>query len=535
MKEPKPEKPSVDFLSPGNEKKLLTPSDAIKPGKNKPWLLYFFIGLFAFMLILLGARTLMIPPQSDPDTYGMLSPKKIGFFQTVKNFLFSQDNPVIGEENDRINILLLGIGGPGHEGPYLSDTNIILSVKPSTKEVAMISIPRDLSVKIENYGVYRVNYADALGESKNPGEGGEYARKIFSQTFSLDIPYYVRVNFDAFEQLINAVGGVDVNVTKPFVDYSFPGPNYSYQTVSFTSGTEHMEGERALQYARSRHGTNGENSDFARSRRQQQIISALKDKVFSFGTITNPATLQKIWSSLSSNIATNLEFSQMLYLASLAKNIDTENIKNLVLDSGPNGYLYSFIAPSGAFMLAPKGGGFNAINLAIINIFEPSFVPSVPVETALAISEKNTISTASSTVSGTAQSARIPTSSEFTNSDQRLDFASEAKIEIQNGTWRAGLASRLQSRLSDQGFNIITIGNSIKRPIATTTMYLINQSISNEIVNYLTKQVRGKLEMNLPDWLHDDFDDSKTIENEMGAKFNPETDILIILGADSTE
>lgn len=523
----------MDFLSPGNEKKLLVPNDAAKPGKNRPWLLYFLLGLFAVMLMVLGARTLMASQQNDTNApTDLLRPKKIGFFQTVKNFLFAQDNPVIGEENDRINILLLGIGGPGHDGPYLSDTNIIVSVKPSTKEVAMISIPRDLGVKIDDYGVYRINYADALGESKYPDQGGEYARKVFSETFNLDIPYYVRVNFNAFEQLVNAVGGVDIEVTKPFTDYSFPGPDYSYQTVSFASGTQHMDGTRALQYSRSRHGTNGENSDFARSRRQQQIISALKEKVFSFGTITSPSTLQKIWSSLSNNIATNLEFSQMLYMASLARNIDTGKVKNLVLDSGPTGYLYSYIAQSGAFMLAPKGGNLNAINLAIANIFEPSFVPSVPIEIMATASEKPANSALAA--SGTAQSDRIPTSTE-SNTGQRLDFVSEAKIEIQNGTWRAGLASRLQSRLADQGFNIITVGNSIRRPIATTTIYLINQSVSNEVVNYLSKQVRGKLDMSLPDWLHDDYDDSKTMENEMGAKFNPDTDILIILGADSTE
>lgn len=532
MKELKTEKTTVDFLAPGNEKELVISEPEKTQEKKKPWLLYFLIGALAIMLVALGIRALTASGDTDPAyANGLLKPKKIGFFQTVKNFLFANDKTIIGNEKDRINILLLGIGGPGHDGPYLSDTNIILSVKPSTKEVAMISVPRDLGIKMENYGVYRINYADALGENKYPGQGGEYARKIFSETFNLEIPYYIRVNFNAFEQVIDAVSGVDVDVARPFTDYSYPGPDYSYQTVSFASGTQHMDGARALQYARSRHGTNGENSDFARSRRQQQIISALKDKVFSFGTIMSPSTLQKIWTSISSNISTNLEFSQLLYLASMARDIDTSKVKNLVIDSSLNGYLYSFIAESGAFMLAPKGGNFNAINLAMANIFESSFVPSVPVETPLASAVKNLGANSS-----TNQSDKIPTSTgQYDSENQRLDYVSDAKVEIQNGTWRAGLASRVQSRLSDQGFNINTIGNSIKRPITTTTIYLINQSVSNEIVNYLVKQVKGKLEMSLPDWLHDDYDDPKTIENEMGAKFNPETDILIILGADSSE
>lgn len=534
MREPKEIKQSVNFLAPEGEKKLvasppLTPAEQNK----KTTILYFSIGILVILAAFLGIRAIMASRGTGSDNGSVLEPKKFGFFQTVKNFFFSGGSaPVAGEENDRINILLLGIGGPGHDGPYLSDTNIIVSIKPSTKEVAMISVPRDLGVKIENYGIYRVNYADALGEQKNPGQGGEYARKIFAETFNLDIPYYVRVNFQAFEQLIDAVGGVEVNVVKPFTDYSYPAENYAYQTLTFASGTQLMNGDLALKYSRSRHGTNGENSDFARARRQQQVIAALKDRVLSFGTLTSPATLQKIWSSLSNNIDTNLEFSQMVYLASLAREIDTGKIRNLVLDSSPSGYLYSYIAPTGAFMLAPKGGNLNAVNEAIINIFETNFVASIPTDMSLANTAKSSSSTRPASAS---TSDSIPTSTFNSTTTQRLAFLENANIEIQNGTWRAGLASKLQSRLSDQGFNIITIGNSLQRPIATTTIYLINQSVSNEMIDYLVKQVKGKLEMTLPEWLHENFDDPKTVENEMGAKFNQESDVLIILGADSKE
>jgi LCP family protein required for cell wall assembly len=533
MIEPKENKQSVNFLAPDSENTLAdTPAEAKKI--NKPFILYFIIGLIVIVAAFFGIRSLFTSGDNGGGIMNVLRPRTFGFLDTVKNFFFSGERTLAGEEKDRINILLLGIGGPGHDGPYLSDTNIIVSIKPSTKEVSLISIPRDLGVKIENYGVYRVNYADALGEQKSPGRGGEYARQIFSESFKLDIPYYIRVNFSAFEQLIDAVGGVDVAVERPFTDYSFPGPDFSYRTVSFASGTQHMYGEAALQYSRSRHGTNGENSDFARARRQQQIIAALKDKVLSFGTLTSPATLQKIWSSLNSNIDTNLEFSQMVYLASIARDIDTGKIKNLVLDSSPNGYLYSYIAPTGAFMLAPKGGNLDAVNLAIANIFEPNFISSVPVDTTLALAgtgPKN----ASGTATGAASSASIPTSTFANDADQRLAFIENANIEIQNGTWRAGLASRLQNRLADQGFSIITVGNSVKRPVATTTVYLISQSVPNELVNYLIKQTNGRLEMTTPSWLHEDYDNPETIDNEMGAKFNPDTDILIILGADSKE
>jgi LCP family protein required for cell wall assembly len=532
MRELKEKSQSINFLAPENEKALKKAENQGQNKNKKLTLLYFFVGLTIIMVAFLGVRAI-IAARSGDEAGGFLKPKKIGFFGTVKNFLFYGDKSLIGEEQDRINILLLGIGGPGHDGPYLSDTNIIVSIKPSTKEVAMISIPRDLGVKMENYGLYKINYADAFGEKSNPGYGGDYARKIFAQTFNLEIPYYARVNFDAFEQMVDAVGGIEVDVAQPFSDYSYPGPNYSYQTISFASGTQSFNGDLALKYARSRHGTNGENSDFARSRRQQQIISALKDKIMSFGTLTSPTTLHKIWSSLSDNIDTNLEFSQMIYLASIAKDIDSSKIKNLVIDSSSNGYLYSYIAPNGAFMLAPKGGNFEPINLAIANIFQSEFSSTIPNETPLAFEQTNGAEYINR--QNTTSSALIPTSTFSTTTTQRLVFLENAKIEIQNGTWRAGLASRIQNQLANQGFNIITIGNSVKRPIATTTIYLINQSVSNELLEYLLKQIEGRLEMNIPNWLHENYQPNDGSEVNIGAKFNPETDILIILGIDTKE
>lgn len=533
MRELKAKSQSVNFLAPESEKSLIKTNNN-NPIKNKRiTLLYFFVGLTIVLVAILGIRALIVVGTGG-ENGGLLRPKKIGFFDTVKNILFYGDKSLIGEEEDRINILLLGIGGPGHDGPYLSDTNIIVSIKPSTKEVSMVSIPRDLGIKIANYGTQRINYADALGEKLYPGQGGDYARKIFAETFGLEIPYYARVNFNAFEQMIDAVGGIEVDVTQPFSDYSYPGENFSYQTISFASGTQQFNGDLALKFARSRHGTNGENSDFARSRRQQLIISALKDKIMSFGTLTSPTTLHKIWTSLSDNIDTNLDFSQLVYLASIAKDIDSSKIKNLVIDSSPEGYLYSYIAPNGAFMLAPKGGDFSAINQAITNIFQTSFSYVIPRETPLAYEQTNGDSQFGN-VLNTTSSALIPTSTFSTTTTQQLAFLENAKIEIQNGTWRAGLASRTQSQLADQGFNIITIGNCIKRPIATTTIYLINQSVSNELLEYLLKQIPARLEMTIPDWLHENYlpDSEDTVE--IGAKFNPETDILIILGIDIKE
>lgn len=516
MNDTKNEKPAPNFLAAQPIAESRPEIKQTVPKKKR--VVFYFIVLFAALILgWVGCRFILQIKPASPTAYGslILQPKKTGFIQAVKNFLFSQPGWLEGQQEDRVNILLLGVGGAGHDGPYLSDTNIVVSVKPSTGEVAMISVPRDLGVQIENLGIYKINFADAYGEGKYPGQGGEYARQVFSRTFNLDIPYYVRVDFKAFEEIIDAVGGVTIEVKNSFTDQSYPGPNYSYQTISFTAGRQEMTGERALQFVRSRHGSNGESSDFARAKRQQQMLSALRDKVLSTDTLLNPGRIQKIWQSLSANLATNLEAGQIAYLFSILKNIDTSRIKNFVLDNSPTGCLTAYIAPSGAYILAPKTGSFDEINAAVKKIFDPDFQPA-----AFFASAKPGATSGSGTT--------VPSPSGFTP-------AATAKVEIFNGTWRAGLASRYQDKLADEGFSVINIGNSPLRPFSETVLYLTNPGIASSAVERLNKIVPGKIETRLPEWLTPEYDNPKTMENEMGPKYSEGADILIILGTDAKD
>ncbi len=415
-----------------------------------------------------------------------LKPKKASFLQAVKNFFFQPQNVLQGQKEDRINILILGIGGPGHDGPYLSDTNIIISIKPSSQQVAMISIPRDMSANIEGYGWGKINHANAIGENNKANSGGEFARQTFAKTLGIDIPYYIRIDFKAFTDIIDAVGGIEIDVPNSFTDYDYPGPNYSYQTVSFKAGKETMDGERALIYSRSRHGDNGEGSDFARAKRQQLVIEALKNKLLSAGTILNPIKLEKITNSLAEHILSNLDFSQMMYLAGAASEIDNKNVKTLVLDNSPQGYLTSIIGQDGAYLLAPTTGNYDNIKNAINNIF-------------IATSTQTAVLAQSN-----------PTS-----------FYINAKIEIQNGTWQESLASRTKIHLEEKGFNVPTIGNSELRPVSSTTIYLINKKINKETTTALAKELQiDQIAPGLP----------STTTN-----YNSGTDILVILGADRKE
>ncbi len=478
--------------------------DESKPKRKKLfWLFFIIIGI----LFIVGCNTYrnysLAQWPNEVTSYDLktLQPKNVGILQTVRNFIFHSDNILEGQKDDRINILLLGIGGAGHDGPYLSDTNIILSIKPSTNEVAMISIPRDLGVNIEKHGIRKINSADSFGEAQAAGSGGEFARQVFAKTFGMDIPYYARVDFSAFQEIVDEVGGVTVNVPRTFVDYEFPGPNFSYRTLNFEAGVQNMNGERALDFARSRHGNNGEGSDFARSRRQQLMISALKEKLLSVGTYTNPVLVQNILQSLSSHITTNLNFGQMMYLANLAKDAD-KNIKMLVLDNSETGYLKSYIADSGAYLLTPRTGSFDDINLAIQNVFDNTHA-----KIAQNLSAEN--------------KSIFPT----------------GKIQILNGTWRAGLAAKYQQDLQEKGFSTLPAANSPKRPIDATTIYVVNSKISNDILLALQKEITARIEKGLPEWINNGSNNtnSSTEQANPNLKFNTEADILIILGSDLSE
>ncbi len=476
-----------------------------RPERKKHRLLYgllVLLFLYGANRVITGLTLAQWPGTGGEYDLKTLQPKKSWLFGSIKNFIFKSDNLLIGQKDDRINLLLMGIGGPGHDGAFLSDTNIILSIKPSTKQVALISIPRDLGVKIGDHGIRKINNANAFGEAANPGAGGDYARIIFEQTFGLTIPYYVRVDFKAFVELINEVGGVTIAVPRSFTDYQYPGPNYSYETVSFVAGNELMKGDRALIYTRSRHGGNGEGSDFARSRRQQQVLTALKEKLLSIGTYTNPVRIQNILDALSEHVSTNLDFGQLMYLASIGKDTDNKIIP-LVIDDSANGFLNGGISASGAYLLTPRGGNFTAVNTAIAQVFDPTFVaPSPPPVTA----------------QNAPPPAAAPTSTpHFPN----------AQIAVENGTWQVGLAARLKKHLEAAGFSVASIGNSNVRPIATSTIFIANQKIAPELITALNKELPLPTTTVAPPWLSDTTSSSTTA-------LPKRPDIVIIIGTDYT-
>jgi LCP family protein required for cell wall assembly len=440
----------------------------------------------------------------------LLPSQDASIFGSLHNFFFSNSAPALeGQAQNRINLLLLGVGGPGHDGSYLSDTNIIMSIKPSSGEVAMISIPRDLMVKSDVYGYQKINAISSYSELRNPGQGGELTRQFFQKQFNIEIPYFVRIDFQAFKDIIDAVGGVEVDVPVSFTDYRYPGPNYSYQTVSFSKGSTTLNGEQALIYSRSRHGNNGEGSDFARSRRQQQVMLALKQKLLSAGTLANPLVLKDIYDSLSTHVTTNLTLNEIGYLANLSQHITKERIKNVVIDDTKHG-LISPLSNQLGDVLVPKSGNFDQINSFIAGVFEN-------VSSTTALDTPNLIPSATTPTTNTLG---------FSTSSARIS-SSSAVIDIYNGTWEVGLAARAKKFLETKGYFIRSVGNSSERPVTITSIYGQNQSIDPTLLTTLATEVPGKIGKIVPVWLTPTSSPTSTPTTQF-----PPADVIILIGTD---
>ena len=252
-----------------------------------------------------------------------------------------------GEGSGRVNILLLGIGGPGHDGPDLTDTIVLLSIDPVNNKAVMLSIPRDLWVDqpIPYFGKQqKINAAYESGKYHYLGKqdsgsdnaaavqaGLDNLDDVVEKVTGVDVNYHVLVNFQAFKQAIDTVGGVDVNVPTPLVDPTMAWENHGNPVLA-AAGEQHMNGTQALLYARSRETT----SDFARGERQRQILVALKDKVFTLGTLGNPAKIESLVNAFGDNVYSDLSTQGAERLYSIMKKIGDGNITSIGLTDPPH-------------------------------------------------------------------------------------------------------------------------------------------------------------------------------------------------------
>jgi LCP family protein required for cell wall assembly len=232
-----------------------------------------------------------------------------------------------GIKQDRVNILLIGVGGDTHigGGKDLADSVIIVSLKPSTRQAALISVPRDLYLPVGRYGKHRINLAHSLGNTNGyPGLGAGLLTDTLSDVFGQPIHAFARVDFAAFREIIDSLGGIEINVPHRIHDELF--------NDSFEPGAQRMSGERALRYTRYRYirGVEGEGDNFGREVRQQQVIDAIRARLQQQG----PQDVLKLASTaraLSRHTETNLSTSQMLWLYRTFRSAGGDNIRKVSL------------------------------------------------------------------------------------------------------------------------------------------------------------------------------------------------------------
>lgn len=333
---------------------------------------------------------------------------KGGLFSSLVHAVPGVKDTIKGEKDGRINILLLGMRGenvPG--GGLLADTIMVVSIKPDENKVAMISIPRDLYVQVpgtENREKINAVYAHGMERGKQGGI--EDMERIVGEISGMEIHYGVSINFKGFTDLVNAVGGIDVTLDKPFTEsmqfnedhvcdgdkggvFTIPTGKYEYKknekgkivaqyplctnsspecggNFTLPAGANHLDGDKALCYARARYQT----SDFERAKRQQIVIQKIKDKAVSVGTLSDFEKVNAIMNALGDNVRTDMQAWEMKQAFSIYQKMQSPQIVQRVLEDSEEGLLYHPEESNGAgYILLPRGDNYDRIKNLFQNVF----------------------------------------------------------------------------------------------------------------------------------------------------------------------
>jgi LCP family protein required for cell wall assembly len=265
-------------------------------------------------------------------------------------------------EGNRANLLLVGIDRRGGEGwAYRTDTIVVVTVDPVMGSAGMLSIPRDLQLPIPGHGEDRINTANVYGSrDDDPNAGPALLKATIEANFGIPIDGYLMADFGTFEKIVDALGGIDVDVPRALDDTHYPDPRpgdpYAFRTVHFDAGRQHMNGRRALVYARSRMST----SDFDRAKRQQLILLAIRDKALSLESIPR-------WPQLATTIVdglkTDMAPGDLFRLALFAARIDRSRLKQVVLE---HPLVVSYRRSDGAAVQLPN---WDLINPVVTDLF----------------------------------------------------------------------------------------------------------------------------------------------------------------------
>lgn len=368
-----------------------------------------------------------------------------------------------GEDAGRVNILLLGNGGLGHDAPDLTDTMIIASIDTVHHTVSMLSIPRDLWVQVPGAGTSKINAAFEIGKYNEAGKidntnnntkavlaGFTKADEVVKDVMGIDIHYNMLINFTSFKQSVDAVGGVTVNVPEQLYDPTMAWEN-GRNPILAMAGAQVMDGTKALMYVRSRHTS----SDFARSERQRAVLLALKSKVLTAGTLSNPLKVSGLINAFGDNMVTDMSLAEGMRAYDLGKKIDNSKIQNVDLVTPPNN-LVTTSSIQNVSIVVPRAGMFeyNAIQQYIQQLFNP---PKTAAAAGAAV-------TAGATATSTPENAQIT---------------------VLNGTTKAGLAGAQAAVLKAAGYSVPTLSNAPSQAYAKTVIVDLSNGANKNTRKYL--------------------------------------------------
>jgi LCP family protein required for cell wall assembly len=269
---------------------------------------------------------------------------------------------------ERVNVILLGTDRRENEPEVTrTDTILVVSIDPVSKSAGMLSLPRDLWVNIPGYGFERINTAFAIGEYQKKGGGPALLRRTLEGLLGVPMHHYALVGFAGFRKVVDELGGVVVDVERPFRDDEFPQGNYGTRRIIFQSGLQRLDGEQALWYVRSRHA----DSDFGRNRRQRQVLLAVRQQALQLNMLPKAPTML---AAVMDSVTTDLRASEILSLIRVAKDVESSRLTSRAIDES---MVNSWSTPGGAAVLLPEPA---AIRQVVQEIFgTPGKLPTLPV------------------------------------------------------------------------------------------------------------------------------------------------------------
>lgn len=446
--------PPIDMDLPGNESPLRHLDSLLRYGKLAAIRRWTFRGAAAAIILVLVVGGFLF-------SQGFLNLNKS--FRGNAAALKTNVNPDLlkGEGDGRINVLLLGRGGGNHDAPDLTDTMMIDSIDPVNHTSTLISIPRDLWVDVPNQGAMKVNSAFEAGEFKylgsvTPGStnpnaiqaGFDEADQTIESVLGVTIHYNVLLSFQGFQQAVTTVGGVAVNVPSDLVDPTMAWENGNNPILA-KAGPNNLNGKQALNYVRSRETS----SDFARGQRQRAVLLALKNKVQTAGTLSNPFKIAKLSKAFGDNVKTDLSIKDATRLYGIIKKIPDNKINSIGLADPPNNYITTGTLAGQAIALPTSGlFNYNSIQAYIRTQLKDPYI-----------------------------------------------LKEHSSIVVLNGTQTENLAAAKADELKTYGYNVIRTGNTTDNDYVQTLLIDLTHGKDKYTKHYLEQRLGVSATSQLPD------------------------------------